>query len=210
MKRIILIGGGGHALSALRIVNDCSIFVGYADIKPNENIQIPYLGTDADIIAKYSPEDYVVHHAVVYSNEVNLLLRQNIINKYRDYKAVSLISKSSIITSDSHIGDGTGVFHGVIINGSNIGNNCIINTGAIVEHNVNLGDNVFIGPNATVCGETNIGNNVLIGAGAIIKDGINICNDVVIGMGSIVTKDIKKSGVYIGLPASFLKPYFNE
>ena len=49
MKGVILIGGGGHALSLLEIIKDRNIIVGYSDIKPNALLPIPYLGTDEDI-----------------------------------------------------------------------------------------------------------------------------------------------------------------
>ena len=49
-----------------------------------------------------------------------------------------------------------------------------------------------------------IGNNVSIGSNATILP-VKICNDVIIGAGSVVTKNINKSGIYVGNPAKFLK-----
>lgn len=205
MKKVILIGGGGHALSVLEMVEDHCIFAGYADLAPNENMPIPYLGNDEEVLLKYSPSEYAIHHTLVYAKEVNLKLRQRMIQKYANYEKVVFIANSAVVTKNSHVGSGTGVFHGAILNRSFVGSNCIINTGAILEHNTYLGDNVFVGPNSTICGDTKIGNNVLIGAGAVIRDDITICNDVVIGMGSIITKDITESGVYTGSPAKRIK-----
>lgn len=205
MKKIILIGGGGHALSVLEMIEDQSIFAGYVDLQPNEEMTIPYLGNDDVVLKKYSPSEYEVHHALVYTKDVNLRLRKHIIQRYAEYKLATLRAVSSIITNKSSIGDGAGIFHGAVLNKSCIGNNCIINTGAVIEHNSLLGNNVFVGPNATICGNAKIGDNVLIGAGAIIRDGISICKDVVIGMGSVVVKNITKPGVYVGMPAKFIK-----
>ena len=52
--------------------------------------------------------------------------------------------------------------------------------------------------------ETRIGNRVSIGSNATILP-VDICDDVVIGAGAVVTKDIKRSGVYAGNPARFLR-----
>jgi len=205
MKKIILIGGGGHALSVLEIITDHSIFAGYADLVPNADMPILYLGTDDEVLAKYSPTEYAIHHTLVYAKDVNLRLREKIIHKYINYEKAKFVAPSAVVTPHSHIGSGTGVFHGAILNRSYVGSNCIINTGAVLEHYTRLGDNVFVGPNATICGGTKIGNNVLIGAGTIIRDDISICSEVVIGMGSVVTKDITKSGVYMGSPAKYIK-----
>ena len=35
---------------------------------------------------------------------------------------------------------------------------------------------------------------------------VKIVDNVVIGAGSVVTKDIKKTGIYAGNPAKYLKP----
>lgn len=205
MKKIILVGGGGHALSVLEMIEDHDIFAGYVDLLPNAEMPIPYLGNDEEVINKYSPLEYEVHHAIVYAKDVNLRLRQYMIQRYAEYKVATLRASSSVITNKSTIGDGSGIFLGAVLNKSTIGNNCIINTRAVLEHNSIIGNNVFVGPNATVCGNAKIGDNVLIGAGVVIRDDISICNDVVIGMGSVVVKDIMKPGLYVGIPAKFIK-----
>lgn len=50
---------------------------------------------------------------------------------------------------------------------------------------------------------TKIGNNVSIGSNATILP-VQICDNVVIGAGAVVTKDITKSGKYVGNPAKLL------
>jgi acetyltransferase-like isoleucine patch superfamily enzyme len=52
-----------------------------------------------------------------------------------------------------------------------------------------------------------IGNNIFIGVKSIIMPGVSICDNVIIGAGSIVTKSIIKSGVYVGTPAKYIKPF---
>ena len=205
MKKIILIGGGGHALSLLEMIEDNSIFAGYVDLLSNTNMPIPYIGNDEEMLKTYPPSEYEVHHALVYAKDVDLKLRLHMIQKYAEYKVVSFKAASSVITKQSMIGEGSAIFHGAIINNSTIGNNCIINTGAVIEHNSVLGNNVFVGPNATVCGNVKIGDNVLVGAGSVIREDVSICSNVVIGLGSVVVKDIVMPGVYYGIPVKFVK-----
>jgi len=54
--------------------------------------------------------------------------------------------------------------------------------------------------------ETVIGDNVSIGSNATILP-VKVCSNVVIGAGSVVTKDIKKSGIYVGSPAKFVRVF---
>lgn len=201
MKKIILVGGGGHALSVLEMAPNHDIFLGYCDNKETPSMPIKYLGTDEYVLSKYSPEEYDILHAVVYTSEVNLILRSKLIKKFTKYKGASVVADTAVVTPNSKIGEGTVVLHKAVVNHASIGKHCIINTGVIVEHSVAIGDNVFLGTSAVVCGDAKIGNNVFIGAGSIIRDGVSICDGAIIGMGAIVISDITKSGVYVGTPA---------
>lgn len=60
-------------------------------------------------------------------------------------------------------------------------------------------------PSVDVIAPITVGDNVFIGTGCIILPGVNIENDVVVGAGSVVSKDLKKGGVYAGVPAIFIK-----
>jgi acetyltransferase-like isoleucine patch superfamily enzyme len=84
-----------------------------------------------------------------------------------------------------------------------IGNDCFISHGAMF-----INDLFSIGKPAGGRKElwkpTVIGNNVLIGTNATILP-VRIADDVVIGAGSVVTKDIPKSGIYVGCPARIIR-----
>jgi UDP-3-O-[3-hydroxymyristoyl] glucosamine N-acyltransferase len=77
----------------------------------------------------------------------------------------------------------------------NIGHNCII------------GENTLISPGVLIGGSTTIGNNCYIWQGSMTRSHIEICDNVIIGMGSIVTENITEPGVYLGVPAKYIKPY---
>ena len=56
-----------------------------ADIKPSEQMPIPYLGNDEDVLAKYFPDEYDIQVTLVYTSDVNLQLRKRIIERYKNY-----------------------------------------------------------------------------------------------------------------------------
>jgi sugar O-acyltransferase (sialic acid O-acetyltransferase NeuD family) len=86
-----------------------------------------------------------------------------------------------------------------------MGDVCIINHGAIVDHECHLGNGVHIAPGATLCGCVGVGDNTMIGAGAVILPRINIGRNVVVGAGSIVTKSISDYQIVAGNPARKIK-----
>ncbi len=71
-----------------------------------------------------------------------------------------------------------------------IGEHCIINTGALIDHDCKIGDYTHIAPNATLCGHVKVGNHTLIGAGVTVTPGVKIGNNVKIAAGITVSKDI--------------------
>ncbi len=101
-----------------------------------------------------------------------------------------------------------------------IGNGTTISSHTFICSLVNIGENCFIGHNVVFINDkfsngklgrnfrnwkkTEIGNNVKIGSNATILP-VKICSDTVIGAGSVVTKNIKKSGIYFGNPAKFVR-----
>ena len=90
---------------------------------------------------------------------------------------------------------------GSLINSyARIGRDCIINTGAIVEHEVQIGDGVHIMPGAVVAGCVLLEDFVTIGANATLLPGITIGQGAFIGAGSVVTKDVTPNSIIVGNP----------
>lgn len=107
-----------------------------------------------------------------------------------------------------------------------IGNRTKIQSHSFICELVSIGDDCFIGHGVMFINDvfssggpaqgrkelwksTRVGNNVSIGSNATILP-VNICEHVVVGAGSVVTKDIQKSGVYVGNPARFLRTLNKE
>ena len=85
--------------------------------------------------------------------------------------------------------------------GAKIGEHCIINTGAIVEHDNILENYVHISVGAKLAGTVHVGRATWIGIGASVSNNLSICENCMIGAGAVVVKDITESGTYIGVPA---------
>jgi len=89
----------------------------------------------------------------------------------------------------------------IIKEGCNIGSLCNIG------HNCSIGTYNILAANVVFSGGVFTGSNCWFGSGSIVKHKVTITDNVVVGMGAVVTKDIKKSGVYVGNPARFLKEH---
>lgn len=108
------------------------------------------------------------------------------------------------IQKNTSIGDYTKVqSHSFICEFVTIGNHCFIGHGVMFINDLFI-EGKPAGGDKSKWKSTIIGNNVSIGSNATILP-VSICENVVIGAGSVVTKDITKSGFYVGNPAKFLK-----
>lgn len=200
-KKLVLVGGGGHARSLLAALGDDVEIAGYADMESRQEMEIPYLGTDSDCMALLDPAEYEVAITIVSGRDCSLGLRRRLIQSYSAFDMPLVIAPTAIVAG-CKIASGAQLMHRSVINvGTQIGACSIVNTGAIVEHDCSIGSNVFIGPGAVICGGVEIGDDCYIGANATVRPGIKICSGTVIGLGAAVVKDITEPGTYTGIPA---------
>ena len=124
----------------------------------------------------------------------------------RKLKPLNLIDKNSIIADNVISGKGFQSESGSIIqNNVKIGDFCILNTNASIDHHSNIGNGCHIMPGATVAGKVNIKDFVTIGSNATILPYITIETGAVIGAGSVITKNVKKNELVAGNPAKKIR-----
>ena len=202
-KSVVIIGASGHGkVIADIIVNSDDKVLGFLDdaddVQGKKIIGFPVLGKIADY-DNYRDCEFVIAIGNPY-------VREKISNEL-PVKWYTAIHPTAVISSlDVEIGEGTVIMANAVVNPSaRIGKHCIINTGAIVEHDNILEDYVHLSPNVTLAGIVKVGKSTHIGAGSCTKQVINIASDCIIGAGSVIVKDITENGTYVGVPARKIK-----
>ena len=135
-------------------------------------------------------------------------LRIKLHNKLKDEGLIpiTLAHPTAFISPNAKIGVGSQVMAGSIIGSEvELGQDCIVNTNASVDHESFLGSGVEIAPGATLCGLVNVGINGWVGAGATVLPRIQIGSDATVGAGAIVTKNVERGQTVVGNPARPLK-----
>ena len=84
-----------------------------------------------------------------------------------------------------------------------IGENCLINTGSIVEHDSEVADYCSLGPGVTTGGNVILKKFSYIGIASVLKHNIQIGENAVIGANSYVNKNCLGNKIYFGNPAKF-------
>ncbi len=207
MKRILLIGGGGHCRSIIDTLKDKD----YDDIGIIDSVNVCYngisvVGSDEDIVQLYKSgwkEAFVTVGSIG-----DVAVRKGLYNMVKEagFAIPAIIDKTAIVSEDVLISEGVFVGKKAIINaGCKIGECAIINTGAIIEHDCRVGSFAHISTGAILCGQTEIGENSHVGAGTVIRQLIKIGRDTLIGAGSVVVKDITDGVMAYGNPCRVKK-----
>jgi len=198
MKKIILVGGGGHCKSCIEVIEKEKKYkiIGLVDNK-KKGVVLNYkiLGKD-DELRKF--HKFAKYALVTIGQIKNYSIRESLFKKIISYKfiAASIISPSSIVSKYSLIKEGTIIMHRCIVNANSIiGKNCIINTGVIIEHDVSIGDNCHISTGVILNGGVTIKKNTFLGSGTIVKNNVTIGKNCIVGMKKIIKKNIKDNSI---------------
>lgn len=194
MKKIVILGAGGHAHVIADIVRaEGNEVVAFLD----DNLYQQDCSGPISDYTKYGDCEFVIG---IGSNSVREKLSSlNVIFH-------TAIHPRAIISPSAKIGSGTVVMPNAVINcNAVVGKHCIINTSSVVEHDNRIADYCHISVGTKLGGTVVVGQKTFIGLGASVKNNVTIQSDVTIGCGSTVIHDITESGVYVGTPVRRLK-----
>ena len=195
MKKIILIGGGGHCNSCIDVIEQHGIYEIFGIIDKASELGkkafgYEVLGTDNDLSHfRDECEFAIVTIGQIKSPE----LRSKIFTllKELEFTIPVVVSPLAYVSKHAVLGQGTIVMHDALVNaGVTVGDNCIINSKALIEHDVTIGNHCHISTGAILNGDVSIGDGSFIGSGASIRQGISLGSKVIVGMGELLKTDI--------------------
>lgn len=195
MKRIVIIGSGGHG----RVVANIAELNGYKEIVLlDDDISKEGVCGRVDEYEKYlDTADFFVAIGDSHAREkIYLMLKE------KNATVITLIHPRATVCGNVTLGKGTVIMAGAVVNvGVEIGNGVIVNTNSVIEHDCSVNDFSHISVGSGVCGGVSVGKHTWIGAGATVINNVEICDNCMIGAGSTVVKNIILEGVYVGTPA---------
>lgn len=203
MRKLLLIGGGGHCKSVIDSVISENLYdaVGVVDFADIPITDVPVVGTDQDLPQLFT--NGWTNAFITVGSIGNTATRRRLYNlvKQLGFIIPTIIDRSAIVASNAIIEEGCYVGKRAVVNaGSFLGCCSIINSGAIVEHDCRIGAFSHISSGAVLCGQVTVGEDSHIGAGTTIRQQIMIGNHVLIGCGSAVVKDIPDNVKAYGNP----------
>ena len=201
VKQYVIIGAGGHAAVIADILYKCGHTVkGFLSDDTAAGTKV------LDNIVLGNLDSWQEHRDCLFIIGVgDNSTRERIAQTYPMEYGIA-IHPSVVMGSQVEVGRGSVIMAGCIINPRTIiGEHCIINTSASLDHDNKIGDFAHISPGVTLAGAVSIGRRTHIGTGSCVKNNISVCDDVIIGAGASVVRDIIEPGTYVGVPARKIK-----
>lgn len=186
---IILIGGGGHCLSVIDVIEQEAKYTikGILDEAVGSNVLgYPILGGD-DLIKDLISENtfFLITVGQIKSYKIRERLAQYL--NANKAKLAKVISPLAYVSKHANIKEGSVVMHGAMLNaGVEIGKNCIINTKSNIEHGVIVNDFCHVSTCAVVNGDSVIERGVFLGSNSTISNGITVQKNSIVGAGKFV------------------------
>lgn len=211
MKRVIVIGDGGHANVVIDIINEMIangeniVIEGVTSINNDcDELIMGYrvIGSD-DILFKYlNFKDIVV--AIGIGGFTDNKLRERVFRKISEmgFNLLNVIHPSAIISKSVRLSRGIVVFPNVVLNTNvRIGDNTIIATSSSIDHDTIVKDHVLISAGVTIGANTEIGDNSLLALGSKVISNVRIGKNVLVAAGAVVVNDLEDNVKVFGMPA---------
>jgi sugar O-acyltransferase (sialic acid O-acetyltransferase NeuD family) len=213
VKRLVIIGAGGHGREALDIVEAINAvhptfeFLGFLDdgrrsgerAAPHDAAVIGGIDRLHELDAAYVP--------AIGATAV----RRRIVEQLADFESVDLIHPLASI--GSHVRHGPGLIMAAgarLTHGIDLGKHVHVNVNATVSHDCRIGDFVTITPGAHLSGAVTLGDGVWLGVGCSVIQGVSVGAGVTVGAGAAVVDELPPGCTAVGVPARPLDPTSEE
>lgn len=212
MKRIVIIGAGGHGREVADILRHQAQTDGQVeplgftddnrDLHGREVDGLPVLG-DLSWFEGVDRREVAVICAVGSPQICRLLVERA---RALGLSFASVISPLARISSFAGLGEGVTVFPNVIINtGAFVDSYSILNAAVTVSHDAKVGRFCVINPGAHLAGNVSIAEGCYIGMGANVIQGRSVGAWSVIGAGAAVIRDLPGGVTAVGVPTEIIK-----
>lgn len=202
MKRLALLGASGHG----KVVADTALATGWHEVEffddawpaRTANGAWPVTGDSATLQQRMQEFDGVL----VSIGDCSTRWEKHQWLQSIAAPLVNIVHPSAQVSRYANLGSGSVVMPLAVINvDAQIGQACIINTGATVDHDCVLEHAVHVSPGVHLSGSVRVGTGAWIGVGAAVKQGIAIGAWSMVGAGAVVVRPVPERAVVIGNPA---------
>lgn len=197
MKRLVIVGAGGHGRSVAEAVLDAGVFqlAGFLDDAAPVLGRVwdwPVLGSTAELASGRQHAEVAI--VAIGNNGLREKLHQRLYAA--GFELATVVHPRAIVSPRGCVGPGCAIMAGAIIGtGAQLGAGVIVNCGAVVDHDGRVDDFGHLGVHAAMAGGSVLGRGAWMQAGAVLGYGAMVGAGVVLAPGEAVHTTINKNGI---------------
>lgn len=179
MKKILLIGGGGHCKSVIDVIEQEKRFeiagiVDREEFRGQKVLAYEVIACDDDLEKLFAQYKYaLVTVGQIESSALRVKLFEQL--KAIGYRLPTITSPLAYVSGYAKVGEGTVIMHHALVNANaKVGKNCIVNTKALVEHDAVIEAHCHLSTGSIVNGGTVVKANSFLGSNSTTKEYVEI------------------------------------
>ena len=197
---VVMIGGGGHAMSCLDAADPRHLhFGGYVSPQVDDRLPLKWLGDD-DALPELARDGRTLAFLAVGDNA----RRQTLSDAAQrlGFELATVVADTARVSPHATVSPGAAVLHGAHVGPrSVIGTGAVINTAASVDHDCTIDEFAHIAPGTHLAGGVHVGTGVFAGVGVSVIPDVRIGPWAVVGAGAVVISDVPPRDTVVGAPA---------
>jgi sugar O-acyltransferase (sialic acid O-acetyltransferase NeuD family) len=211
MKRVVIIGAGGHGREVADILrhqaqHDSGLkILGFVDDAHN----LPPIINGLPLLGDWSWFETVDKSEIRVVCAVGLpRLRKQLVERAgaKGLSFTSAISPAAHLSPGAKLGEGLMLFpHSFASTDILIDDHAIVNAGATVSHDTKVGPYGTLNPGVHLAGNVDVNEGCYLGIGASVIQGISIGAWTTVGAGAVVVRDLPDNVTAVGVPARVIK-----
>jgi len=203
MKRLLVVGAGGHAAACLDIIDQAREFMVKGLIDPaffpgTERFGYSVLGGD-EVLGEFRRD---CDSAFVAIGQIKTTEnRRHVASQLTalDFNFPVIKAPSARVSVRTSIDKGGIIMNGAVIGPDvEVGAMSIINNQALIDHGTRLGNFVHVSTGSIVNGDCVVGDDCFLGSGSILVQGVKVGPRCFVAAGSVVRHDLAADTVYRG------------
>ena len=197
MKRLLIVGAGGHGRSVAEAVlaagkYELAGFVDDAAPALQQVWHLPVFGDTADLARYREHADAAI--VAMGNNRLREALQHTLYAA--GFALATVVHPHAMVSPRAIIGAGCAIMAGAIVGAeAQLGAGVIVNCGAVVDHDCQVGDFAHLGVKAAMAGGSTLGQGAWMHAGAVLGYGAMIEAGQVLGPGEAVNNSINRNGI---------------
>ena len=151
---------------------------------------------------RFHPDDHAMIVSIGYADQNRRRERRANEALAKGYRLAKFVASRAIIQLEDLIGDNSVIQNGAIVQPfARVGAGVVVGPGSVIAHHATVEDYCYLAPNVTIGANVTLNSHCFVGVSASIIPGVTVAPSCFVAAGAVVVKDTEPGTMYVGVPA---------